>query len=77
MSNKQYKKYPVGVFENILRLRFENIIQTFDKNADGDPHLDFSNRNDLACAIKKYLESSDLRPETKCLLWEYYGYFSA
>ena len=73
----QYKKYPVGVFEDILRLRFENIIQTFDKNADGDPHPDFSNRNDLASAIKKYLESSDLRPETKCLLWEYYGYFSA
>ena len=74
---RQYKKYPVGVFENILRLRFEDIIQTFDKNADGDPHSDFSNRNDLASAIKKYLGNSGLRSETKCLLWEYYGYFSA
>lgn len=73
----QYKKYPVGVFENILRLRFENIIQTFDNNAVGQRDQDFSNRNDLASAIKKYLGNSGLRSETKCLLWEYYGYFSA
>ncbi len=75
--NEQYKKYPVGVFENILRLRFENIIQTFDKNADGGPYLDFSSRENLANAIRNYLTKNNLRTETKCLLWEYYGYFSA
>ena len=53
------------------------VMDLHNKNADGDPHSDFSNRNDLASAIKKYLGNSGLRSETKCLLWEYYGYFSA
>ena len=73
----KYKEYPVGVFENILRLRFENIIKSFDKNEDNNQHQDFSSRGDLANAIKQCLEKDDLRAKTRCLLWEYYAYFSA
>ena len=72
----QYKKYPADVFENILRLRFENIIKTFDKNENDSYHQDFYNRDSLATAIAQYLVKHNLRAGTKCLLLEYFGYFS-
>ena len=76
--NKKYKKYSAEVLLKLLRLKFENKINSVQ--ADVNTNQDFVNpNNNLAQAIKNFLngkQNKDLSNGLKNVLFEYYAFFN-
>lgn len=76
--NEKYKEYPNEVLSKLLRLKFENQIDS--AQADINTNKDFAGENkNLAQAIKDFLDSgqsSNFSGEQKDVMFEYYAFFN-